>query len=83
MKEGPVEIFVIGERLIEAASCQESSQFAGLCPPPPQRNMHKHPCVPAQGIRFWRVFPRHYHAHPPYQFTSRLPCPTQLAGPSR
>ena len=38
MKEGLIEIFVIGERSIDTTSCQESSQCAGLClPPPPPR----------------------------------------------
>ena len=35
-----VEIFVIGERSMDVASCQESSQFAGLCPPPPPDATH-------------------------------------------
>ena len=26
---------MVGEMSIDATSCQESSQFAGLCPPPP------------------------------------------------
>ena len=35
---GLVEIFVICERSIDAASYQESIQFAGRCPNPPPRD---------------------------------------------
>ena len=48
-QEGLVEIFVLGERSIDAAGCQESCPFAGLCPmppPPPRlRTPRPHECV--------------------------------------